>query len=204
MIVVVPGYLLTKPQPAVPVDSAAVAAPALVPANDAVPVTVSDTAGPAVTDGQLPPPVGPDDTVVVRSGLYRHAISTHGGRIVSTRFLHYRSMNAADTSGGGGRDTHVAAGGALPHRSWGRNDEFDLSRMCYTKHRSIQVGKHGDPAPTAPWVARHRAHYTLPPARPTVSTRSSPDSAPRCSPCRARQGFRETEACGREKSWLGS
>ena len=33
-----------------------------------------------------------EDTVVVRSKLYRYAISTRGGRIISSRFLRYRSL----------------------------------------------------------------------------------------------------------------
>jgi YidC/Oxa1 family membrane protein insertase len=36
------------------------------------------------------------DTVVVRSSLYRYAISTRGGTIISSRFLHYQSMAEAD------------------------------------------------------------------------------------------------------------
>jgi YidC/Oxa1 family membrane protein insertase len=43
-------------------------------------------------------PTGPavhEDTVIVRSPLYRYAVSTRGGRIISSRFLPYVSLNAA-------------------------------------------------------------------------------------------------------------
>jgi YidC/Oxa1 family membrane protein insertase len=43
-------------------------------------------------------PTGPavhEDTVIVRSPLYRYAVSTRGGRIISSRFLRYVSLNAA-------------------------------------------------------------------------------------------------------------
>lgn len=47
-----------------------------------------------------PTPGIPDDTVLVRSGLYEYGISTRGGQIVSARFLRYRTMHADE-----GRDT---------------------------------------------------------------------------------------------------
>ena len=42
------------------------------------------------------PPPAHEDTVVVRSGLYRYAISTRGGRVISSRFLRYVSLAPAD------------------------------------------------------------------------------------------------------------
>ena len=39
----------------------------------------------------------PDDTVMVRSGLYEYAVSTRGARIVGARLLRYHSMARGDT-----------------------------------------------------------------------------------------------------------
>jgi YidC/Oxa1 family membrane protein insertase len=51
----------------------------------------ADTAVAALTTAS-----GPADTVVVRSKLYRYAVSTRGGVIVSSRLLHYQSMAESD------------------------------------------------------------------------------------------------------------
>ncbi|MDX2208103.1 MAG: membrane protein insertase YidC [Gemmatimonadales bacterium] len=59
------------------------------PALQAAPVVDS-----AISGGPIPG--FPDDTVLVRSGLYEYGISTRGGQIVSARFLRYRTMHADD------------------------------------------------------------------------------------------------------------
>src|SRR6478609_2494161 len=44
-----------------------------------------------------PASAAPDDTVMVRSGLYEYAVSTRGARIVGARLLRYHSMAHGDT-----------------------------------------------------------------------------------------------------------
>lgn len=86
-------------------DSLLVRAKGPAPLGAAPAMGAADSAAVTATpmDSTLPPAL-PEDTVVVRSGLYRYAISTRGGRIVSARFLRYRSMADEDLRGGQ-RDT---------------------------------------------------------------------------------------------------
>ncbi len=92
VIAFLPTWLMKKNAPPVKPPAAAMArdtsAAAALPAN--VPTTIG-----AVS----PTPAGTptrEDTVVVRSPLYRYGISTRGGRIVSSRFLHYVSLVETD------------------------------------------------------------------------------------------------------------
>lgn len=53
---------------------------------------------PTGTVTPVAPPSGtPDDTVMVRSGLYEYAVSTRGARLVGARLLRYHSMALGDT-----------------------------------------------------------------------------------------------------------
>ena len=98
VIAFVPTFLLKRQAQqaasAPTADTLAAPAPAPAPPPAAAPV-VGSPAGLARTD-TVAAPLVKEDTVVVRSKLYRYAISTRGGRIVSSRFLHYRSLAASD------------------------------------------------------------------------------------------------------------
>ncbi len=77
--------LFIKRQPPKPVaarDSVTRVAPPPAPATMAV-----DSAAPAATG---------EDTTIVRSNLYRYAISNRGGRVIAARFARYRSLAPAD------------------------------------------------------------------------------------------------------------
>jgi len=92
VIAFLPTYLMKKPLPPKPVatstmrDSAKAAAP-LAPG-----AAVVAPGAAAVAPGAV---IG-EDTVVVRSPLYRYAISTRGGRVISSRFLQYVSLAPGD------------------------------------------------------------------------------------------------------------
>jgi YidC/Oxa1 family membrane protein insertase len=92
VIAFVPTFIIKRQTPSPPVASAK--QDSLAPPVAAAPVTPvpTMTAGPDSASG---PPVH-EDTVVIRSKLYRYAISTRGGRIVSSRFLRYRSLAESD------------------------------------------------------------------------------------------------------------
>jgi len=92
LIAFVPTFFLKRPAPTAPVTAAttdtltppaAVAPPVAPPASASHPDSMTAT-------------LVPEDTVVIRSKLYRYAVSTRGGRIVSSRFLRYRSLADAD------------------------------------------------------------------------------------------------------------
>ena len=87
VIAFVPTYLLKKNAPPKPVAG-------MVAVDSSVPPVV--LAPPAMASPQVAASAtiatGPEDTVVVRSGLYRYAISTRGGRIISSRFLRYVTL----------------------------------------------------------------------------------------------------------------
>ncbi|MGH7583571.1 MAG: membrane protein insertase YidC [Gemmatimonadales bacterium] len=88
-IVYVPAVLLRRPQPKPPASAAS---------RDSVkPDTEGPVAAPAPAVSPADSVTGspPGETVVVRSTLYRYAISTLGGRIVSSRLLQYRSLAPA-------------------------------------------------------------------------------------------------------------
>lgn len=92
VIAFVPTFLIKRQAQKPP--SAAITRDTLPPGTAAVPAV----AAPIVTTRAdlAAAPLGPEDTVVVRSTLYRYAVSTRGGRIISSRFLHYRSLADAD------------------------------------------------------------------------------------------------------------
>ena len=92
LIAFVPTFLLKRPAPKAPL--AAATTDTVTPPVAAAPAAAS----PAVVSqpDSVPTPAAPEDTVVIRSKLYRYAVSTRGGRIVSSRFLRYRSLAAAD------------------------------------------------------------------------------------------------------------
>jgi YidC/Oxa1 family membrane protein insertase len=100
-----PAPLVAPVNPTVVTDSLAAgqASPAAgAPATDsATPSQVPATDSALVARDTMPAVV--EDTVVVRSELYQYRISTRGGRIVSARFLGYRSMNPSDTAADGSR-----------------------------------------------------------------------------------------------------
>lgn len=110
MIAIVPGFLGNRSRtPPIVADSTAVIdmpmATTPLAADSGVAVADSAAADTAAADTLAALPSVPEDTVVVRSALYRYAISTRGGRVVSSRFLRYRSMHAGDTTSAGVRDT---------------------------------------------------------------------------------------------------
>jgi YidC/Oxa1 family membrane protein insertase len=92
VIAFVPTFILKRQAP--PSLVAAAQRDTLSPPVAAAPVvSVPDgTARPDSASGSLVH----EDTVVVRSKLYRYGISTRGGRIISSRFLHYRSLAVGD------------------------------------------------------------------------------------------------------------
>lgn len=80
-------------QQAATADAPGAVAPA--PETTALPTAQAADTGAlaAAPDSAVPAPVIlPEDTVVVRSGLYRYALSTHGARFVGVSFLGYRSL----------------------------------------------------------------------------------------------------------------
>lgn len=112
MIAIVPGFLGIRSRTApVIADSTAVnnspvaATPLATDSGIAIADSVVPDTTATTTDTVAALPAIPEDTVVVRSALYRYAISTRGGGIVSSRLLHYRSMHAGDTTSAGERDT---------------------------------------------------------------------------------------------------
>lgn len=154
VIAVVPGFLLKRSAPA-PAPPSAAAVDSLAPVTP-IPAKVSpqDSTQPTAGAATAPDtaaaaaPITPEDTVVVRSGLYRYAISTRGGTIVSSKFLNYKSMNPADTNATGARDTvELLPGGAglLHGRLVIGGETIDLATASLTASAdSVQVG--GTPA----------------------------------------------------------
>jgi YidC/Oxa1 family membrane protein insertase len=116
VIAILPGMLMKRPPPA-PAGPPAVADSTAGPRPVAGDTTGAGLAVPAAADPLGGVPASPaagggpadslitavalvDDTIVVRSELYEYRFSTVGARLVSSRFLHYRSMHPADTVGG--------------------------------------------------------------------------------------------------------
>ena len=104
-IAFVPSLLIERPAPPVAPQDTSAMAPLPAPdtgGGEALPATDSAL---AAVDTMLAPAEAPvvEDTVVVRSDLYEYRISTRGGAIVEARFVHYRSMNPADTMPDGSR-----------------------------------------------------------------------------------------------------
>jgi YidC/Oxa1 family membrane protein insertase len=128
VIAVLPNLFLKKPLPkpvagAVSHDSSTAAA-----TPTAAPVTPGSDNAPAMASAAAP--VVREDTVVVRSGLYRYAISTLGGRIVSSRFLRYVSLLPADH-----RDTLELlepGNGLLASTLIAGTDTLHLDRIAFT------------------------------------------------------------------------
>ena len=89
VIAFLPTYLLKRNQP--PPKPLIVSA-AVDSSTVAVPPVVAPTGTPAPVGAGSAGPIAPEQTVIVRSSLYRYAISTHGGRIVSTKFLRYVTL----------------------------------------------------------------------------------------------------------------
>ncbi len=144
LIAIVPGILMKKPAPGPSAAAAVTAAQPQQPGQDSgatgVQAPPSLRAFPGSFDTTLPP----EKTVVVRSGLYRYAISTYGARIVSSRFLRYTSMVAGDTTPAGKRDTLelIRSGDALlGTRLLVGNDTVRLDRVAFTASTdSVTVG----------------------------------------------------------------
>jgi YidC/Oxa1 family membrane protein insertase len=129
LIAIVPYYVIKKPLPPKPVagavarDTVPVAPATTIPATTTAPASVLATPTASL-------PAVHEDTVVIRSGLYRYGISTRGGRIVSSRFLHYVSLAAADH-----RDTLelIAPGDALLATTLiAGNDTLHLDQIGFT------------------------------------------------------------------------
>ena len=101
VIAIAPAILIKRPpKPAVPAagDTSGVASPApAVPPRPSAPAdtlrAAADTAAPAAPSG---PAVA---TVPVTSPLYTYGVSTQGGRLVTARLAHYRSMAPGDSAG---------------------------------------------------------------------------------------------------------
>jgi len=93
VIAFVPSYLMKKNAPPAKAVAGATQGDSAAAAGAAAP-SVDATQAPALSAVATTPAVAtvPEDTVVVRSPLYRYAISTRGGRIISSRFLHYVSL----------------------------------------------------------------------------------------------------------------
>ncbi|MEO5798022.1 MAG: membrane protein insertase YidC [Gemmatimonadales bacterium] len=137
LIAMVPSLLLKKPAPKP--NAAQLAAgdttqtPALTRSDSGPPVM---SAAPATSDSTIASaPVVAEDTVVVRSPLYRYAISTHGGRMISSRFLRYKSMARGDTLATGKPDTLelLPAGSSLLDAKLAiAGDTVRLDRVTYT------------------------------------------------------------------------
>jgi len=144
LIAIVPGILMKKPAPRPAAPAATVAQPPQQTAQDTgvagVQPPPSLRAFPGTADTTLPP----EKLVVVRSGLYRYAISTYGARIVSSRFLHYSSMVKIDTTAAGKRDTLelIRTGDALlGTRLLVGSDTVRLDRVAFTASAdSVTVG----------------------------------------------------------------
>ena len=120
LIALAPLFLLKPPPPKpVPAATASVVKDSANPSASTagIPAPVAPGVAPAGALSQAPAPVTavPEQIVAVRSPLYRYGISTRGGRIVSSRFTHYRAMDRADR-----RDTlellDPGAGGLLDGR----------------------------------------------------------------------------------------
>jgi YidC/Oxa1 family membrane protein insertase len=111
VIAFLPTIFLKKPAPPVAADSAvagvdaSTVAPGAASLGAPAPVlTAGDTIAAAPTAPMLV-----EDTIVVRSPIYAYGISTRGGRIISARFLEYRTL-----AEGEGRDTLELVPGAAP------------------------------------------------------------------------------------------
>jgi YidC/Oxa1 family membrane protein insertase len=136
LIAMVPSLLMKKPAPKPP--AAAVAGdtaqtPTLTRSDSGPPVMSAAPAGP--DSAAFVAPITPEDTVVVRSPLYRYAISTNGGRLISSRFLRYKSMALGDTMAGGKADTLelLPAGTSLLDAKLAiGGDTLRLDRIAYT------------------------------------------------------------------------
>lgn len=131
VIAFVPTLFSKKPLPKPPAtavaDSQTAATPPPPPAAPAVMIVAPDAVRDTTAAGAAPMA---EDTVVVRSGHYRYGISTRGGRIVSSRFLHYVSLAPADN-----RDTlELLAPGSslLASTVIAGTDTLRLDRIAFT------------------------------------------------------------------------
>ena len=141
LIALVPSFLLKKPAPKTPPAAVSAAASgadsaggsSLAPTVAAPPVLSAAPAG--ADSGVAAAPVVPEDTIIIRSTLYRYAISTHGGRMISSRFLRYKSMALGDTLGSGKPDTLelLPAGASLLDSKLAiGKDTLRLDQVAYT------------------------------------------------------------------------
>ncbi len=97
VIAFLPTVLLRRqvpPPPAVTRDTLGPPAPATLAPT--APQSPGSPTQPAVHTETTAPAAVPADTVVIRSKLYRYAVSTRGGEIISSRFLRYKSLAATD------------------------------------------------------------------------------------------------------------
>jgi len=98
LVVIAPTFLFKRPPHPAPSSAVvpSVGAPdsAVAPRATGVPMT-APTALPAHPAAAT----APEDTVVVRSGLYEISLSTRGARIIGTRLLRYQSHAAGDAFG---------------------------------------------------------------------------------------------------------
>ena len=124
VIAFVPSVLMKKNAPPKPATASVVAdtsaaSAVVVPTGIAVPRAVA--AAPATMR---------EDTVVVRSGLYRYGISTRGGRIISSRFLSYVTL--VDTEHRDTLELLPAGGGLLAGTLVVDRDTLHLDDVAFT------------------------------------------------------------------------
>ncbi len=93
VIAFIPSFFMERPIPPIGVDSTAAATQGDIGPGDAASLDTAtlQRSDSAALVSRLAPAM-PDDTVMVRSALYEYGISTRGGRVVSARFLRYRTM----------------------------------------------------------------------------------------------------------------
>lgn len=129
VIAFLPSIFLKKPAPPAVADSAAA------PATDSAVAPPLAAPAPALAAGDTTAALPAasaivDDTIEVRSPIYAYGISTRGGRIVSARFLEYRSL-----AEGEGRDTLElvpAAAPLLDNRLIVAGDTVDFAATGFT------------------------------------------------------------------------
>ncbi|HET7040366.1 MAG TPA: membrane protein insertase YidC, partial [Gemmatimonadales bacterium] len=97
LVVIAPTFLIKRPPRPAPAASVvpSVGAPdsAVTPPSTAVP-----TPAPTALPPRVKAPTAPEDTVVVRSGLYQMELSTRGARLIGARLLRYTSHAAGDST----------------------------------------------------------------------------------------------------------
>ena len=126
VIAFLPTYLLKRNQPPPKPAPVSVTADGMAP----VPVVVPQGAAAAPAGAGTSQPLGPEDTVVVRSSLYRYGISTRGGRIISSQFLQYVTL--VDSGKRGTLELLPAADGLLGGLLVSDKDTLHLDQVVFS------------------------------------------------------------------------